>query len=562
MSNREQNWKMLSGWGNREPILDLPKWFLSILANRGSKDKKAIEDYLEPKYEDLVSYDNFLGIIEAVTRLHKAKDNNEKIVIYGDYDVDGICSVAIISETLNTIGVQNIETYIPHRTDEGYGLNEEALKEIVKNKGDLVIAVDCGITSRELIDEEKNLDFIVIDHHEVDKKKLPQKSINIHPALTKDGGNYELSAGGMAFIVARAVQAEFPEEIPENQEKWLLDLAALSTICDVMPLTGNNRIIAKYGLMVLSKTKRVGLTELMKMASIDKGEVSAYDVGFVIGPRLNAAGRLEHAKNALELLLTKEETKAKEIAKELSRLNSERQDLCNRIIEEARAEIEKGDKKAEMFLLSSRNWPRGVVGIVAGRLAESYARPVIVFEDDGKEMHGSARSVGDFDITATLTECEDCLLSFGGHAKAAGVKVASEHFVAFSDKILQIAKDKIKLEELKKEIEIDTKIEKTDINDETMNHILKMEPFGYGNHQPIFLFPGATVSNINRVGKDKGHLKFKIDIDKEKIGGIAFREEREMKEGEYDLVLNLKYNIWNGNKSIEARVIDFRESRK
>lgn len=558
MAKEKANWKLLK---NKQVLgNNFPKWFLNILSNRGV-EKGGISDYLEPKYGDIADYQNFKDIDKAVKRVVQAKSEEEQVCIYGDYDVDGTTAVALISDVLNKIGIQNVKTYIPHRGDEGYGLNTGAVKKLKKEGVNLIITVDCGIASKDIIDVEKEIDFIVIDHHEIDKEKLPIKSINIHPSLTKDKKEYKLSGCGMAFHLARALYAEYKDSLGSGQEKWLLDLVALSTICDIVPLIGDNRILATWGLEVIKKTKREGIKALAKVASVNLDDIGSYEVGFILGPRLNAAGRLEHAKLALELLITDDSAKAQTVAKKLNELNIERQKMCKRIIEEAKEEVENGGKKDhEIYLLSNKNWPRGVVGIVASRISDEYNKPVIVFENDGELHHGSARSIEGFNIVEALGECDECLEKFGGHAKAAGVTVTKEHFVAFSDKLLTVAKNKIKETDLKKTIEIDTEIGLKEINDDALNLLNKMEPLGYGNSRPAFILEGVQVENIKRVGGGKEHLKFTIDSTS--IGGIAFNEECDLKEGQkYDIVGTLKYNIWNNRKSIEFRMVDFRENK-
>lgn len=544
--------------------MDLPPWLLNILANRGLKTKKEIDSYLEPKYEDLMDPDQFLNMKDAVERIAKGLAKQEKIVIYGDYDVDGITATALVFEVLNKIGVQKLETYIPHREEEGYGLNQTAMDEIIQKGTNLIITVDCGITSSELISDakRKGVDVLVCDHHAIDLKKRPKNTIIIHPQLVKKGSEkQELSACGMAFFLARGLQQKFIDAYPLGQEKWLLDLVALATICDVVPLVGQNRILAKFGLMVIEKTKRIGLLELIRNAGIGKEDLNSYAVGFLLGPRINAAGRLDHAKKALDLLLTKEKREAVMIADTLTKLNFERQKMCNRILEEAKAEIESSEKKEhEIFLLANKNWPRGVVGIIASKLSDTYARPVIVFEHDGKQYHGSARSVEGFDITAALTECEDCLMKFGGHAKAAGLTVSNEKFVLFSDKLLEITRSRIRKEDLRSNVIIDTKIKEEDISEEMIETISRMEPFGYGNHNPTFVIEGVEIENVKKVGSKGEHLKF--SLKKSGICAILFGNSYEIDgKNRYDLAFGLRYNFWNQRRSIEMRIMDLRESK-
>lgn len=573
-----KKWKFLSGWEGNKPQGDWPKWLISVLGNRGLKSEQEISSYLESNYEELLLPEQFLGVKEAVERIIEAKKNQEKIVVYGDYDVDGITATALMLEVLNKIGIQNVESYIPHREEEGYGLNEKAVAELEKSGTTLIVTVDCGITSKEII-EKSMIDFIVCDHHEIIPDKLPQKAIIVHPKLVKKGvEKQDFAACGMAFFLALGIQEKFPKEFPVGQEKWLLDLVALATICDVVPLIGQNRILAKWGLLVLAKTKRIGLLELMKIAGVETESLSAYSVGFLLGPRLNAAGRLDHAKKALELLLTNDKYQGIKIAVELNKLNQERQQLCERILEEAKMEIENSEKKSRLiYLLVNKDWPRGVVGIIASKLTDYYSRPVIVFEDDGQVCHGSARSIDDFDITGALGECEACLLKFGGHAKAAGLSVSTDNFEVLEEKLLKIAKDKIKEEELRPVVTIDAEIKPEEIDEKMLELISQMEPFGFGNHTPIFAILGAEIADIKRVGQKSEHLKFNLKpkernqkeanggvqtlVKTEKLAAIAFNNQMEINiKKKYDLAFSLRYNVWNNRKSIEMRIIDIKES--
>jgi single-stranded-DNA-specific exonuclease len=555
-----KKWKLNTGWEGQKPK-NYPDWFLNVLASRGIKKEAEIEPFINPSYSELLSPEVFANMVEAVELISKAKAEKWKVTVYGDYDVDGVTSTALMFEVLNKIGIQNVETYIPHRENEGYGINKEALDEIFKGGTNLVVSVDCGVTSGEIIDTyaDKDKHFLVVDHHEINPKKLPKKAVVVHPELGVKGAvPQKLSAAGIGFFLARALQTKFPKDFLEGQEKWLLDLAALSTIADVMPLSGQNRIMAKFGLLVLSKTKRLGLIELAKVASIDLRDVSAYSVGFLIAPRLNAAGRLEHAKMALDLLLTKDQKEAARLAGELNRLNSERQKLCERILEEAKAEIEEGGKKEnEIYLLSNKNWPRGVVGIIAGRLAETYSKPVIIFENDGEVHHGSARSVGDFDITAALGEAAEHIERFGGHPKAAGLSVRADKFVVFSDTLLAITKKRIKKSDLKREIAIDTLIREDEISDNAVELINKLEPFGYGNTTPLLAIKGVQIASSKLVGAELNHLKFQLE--KSGLSAIMFYHSEKLNANlKYDIAFQLKFNVWNNRKTIDLRVTDIK----
>lgn len=557
MTNFDGNWKIQEGWVGKKPALSFPDWFFNLMANRGLKSEQEIYSFLKPKYEELLSPWSFSGMTEVVGRLQAAKQNNEKVLVYGDYDVDGITATALMSETLNKIGIQN-ETYIPHREEEGYGLNKEAITEIKKNGASLILTVDCGITSKDLIDESK-IDFIVCDHHEINQEKLPKKAIILHPELVlKEGRAQKLAGCGMAFFLAKALVESFPEKISPGWEKWLLDLVALATICDVVPLTDQNRVLAKWGLLVLSKTRRPGLLALMKFAGVKPEEISTYAAGFLLGPRLNAAGRMEHAKKGLELLLTNDQSRAYQIARELNDLNKERQKLCADILAAAHKQIQEKKKPAEkVIVVAAKDWPRGVVGIIASRLTEAYQCPSIVFEDDGKELHGSARSVDGFDITAALNACSGVLTKFGGHPKAAGLSLPSKNLKAFETAIQSYAEKVLSGQEKTKILEIESIFEPGDINNEALDLLEKMEPFGFGNKTPVFAAREALVSDACYVGEKKNHLRFRLGAGKH--NAIMFNTDQKVGEGNYDLAFTLKYNHWNNSKKIEVRVLEIGE---
>lgn len=548
--------------------LDLPFWFLSILKKRGIETEEDVMDYLDPKYEKITSFDNFIRIKEAAKRIKKAVKKKEKILVYGDYDVDGITATTLVFDLLKKIGAHYVEAYIPHRVSEGYGLNKKRVESFARDGFTLIIAVDCGIGSKKIVDSTDHVDFIIIDHHKIDPLKIPTTSINIHPSLTVDKKEYALSGCGMAFYFLRTVQSLFLEKIKHGQEKWYLDLVALSTVCDIVPLAGENRILAKWGLKVLSKTKRPGLVALAESAGINLSEIGAYEAGFLIGPRINAAGRIESADLSFELLTTVEKNRAKEVAHNLTELNRERQQLCEKITKEAIGKIEKSKKiNNNIYILSSKDWSRGVAGIVASKVSEKYNKPVIIFENDGNYHHGSARSIDGFDIVEALKKCQDTIKKFGGHSRAAGLTVSNDNFTSFSNKLIRIANKDISKEVFQKVIEIDTEISFVEINDEAIELIYKMEPTGFSNPRPVFLIKDVFVFDIFRVGGRKEHIKFKIknlkNIEQSgrSFSGICFNEKRDLIEGQrYDLVGTLSYNIWNNKKSIEFRGIDFKAS--
>lgn len=538
-----------------------------LLFNRGIKNTEEADKFLNPDYDEL--HDPFLmkGMSEAVERVGLALDNKDKVVVYGDYDVDGITAAAILYETLSALGLET-DYYIPKRDSEGYGLNNDALTEISAEGATLCVTVDCGITGVEEVECAKKLglDIIITDHHNIPGKSGKQvvpDAIVVNPKQKDCKYPFgELSGSGIAFKIAQALYKTFPEKLLQGQEKWLLDLAALGTVCDVVPLTGENRIIASFGNTVMAKTKRVGLKLLAEVSGINLQEITSYHLGFQLGPRLNAAGRLETAEKSIQLLLERDENAARVLALELDNLNKERQGITKKILEEAVAEIEKKDKAAKIYLLANKNWPAGVVGIIASRLADKYARPAIIFEDKGDLCQGSARSPKCFNIIEALEENADILVRCGGHARAAGVTVKKEHFVLLEEKLLEISGKKITEEDLVEKYEADAETTIQDIGEGTYGFIQRMEPFGMGNSSPLFIGKGLRVDSFRKVGKDGEHLKLSFTDGNEKRNGIFFSyfdRDTDLKKT-VDTLFSINQNEWGGRISYEMRCVAIRNA--
>ncbi|RJO61735.1 single-stranded-DNA-specific exonuclease RecJ [candidate division WS5 bacterium] len=550
--------------------LDFSDLEKQLLFTRGIQDVKEAEEFLSPKYESL--HDPFLlkGVKEAVERIKKAVQDKEKAVIYGDYDVDGITATAILYETLGQLGIET-DYYIPKRNVEGYGLNKDALDEIAKKGAKLVITVDCGVTAVDEVEYAKKLglDIIVTDHHatqikhQKNNEEILPDTIVVNPKQKACNYPYkELSGSGIAFKMAQALYKEFPEKLTGGQEKWLLDLVALGTICDVVPLTGENRILAHFGLKVIQKTKRIGIKLLAEVSRTQLSEIDSYKIGFQLGPRLNAAGRLETAEKSIQILLTKDENEARMLALELNKLNMDRQDLTQRILKEAILEVEKKSEKAKIYLLKGENWPSGVVGIVASKLAERYFKPVIVCEDKGDECQGSARSPKCFNIIEALEKSSEFLVRYGGHSRAAGITVKKEHFVLLENKLLELSDSQIQEEDLVSEYKIDSESHLSSVSADTYDFLKKLEPFGMGNPMPVFISTGIKVDSFKKVGKEFEHLKLVFSDTKAKVNGIYFSFTGDGLDftKNVDVLYQVTENEWGGRKSYEMRCIGLRES--
>lgn len=536
-----------------------------LLQNRGIKSETEAKNFLIPEYESLADPFYLPDVKTAVQIIKKAVIEKEKIVVYGDYDVDGVAATALFCDFLGILGA-NFDWYIPSRQEEGYGLNSDAIKSISEGGAKLIITVDCGTTSFEQVElaKELGLKVVVTDHHaarnEQGKDILPPADAVVNPKRAESKLHEELAGVGVVFYLIRALQPEFVDSLPKGAEKWFLDLVALGTICDVVPLTGDNRILAYFGLKVLAKTKRIGLRELAGVANFDLGVVSSYHVGFLIGPRLNAAGRLESASAASKLLMTKDEKEAKELAVTLNELNLERQEITERITKEAKDIIDGLDDNRNIYLLKNENWPAGVVGIVASRLVESYGKPVLVMEESAEGLKGSARSVKGFSIVDALSKSSEFLEQYGGHAYAAGFKLKSEHFVLLENKLIEIAGKELKEDDLIPILKIDGKLNPNHIDKELIAQLDQLAPFGQGNPKPIFDLEKVNVCDMRLVGAQKNHLKIVVEKDGSTISGMIFNIDRELSftvGDKIDLACYLEENTFRGNVSIEFIGADY-----
>lgn len=537
---------------------------LDLLSLRGIENEKESEIFLSPEYESLKDPHLIPDIEKAVSVIEAAVKNDEKITIYGDYDVDGISSTALLVDFFRKIG-HKAEYYIPSRHEEGYGLNKEAIKEISNRKSNLIITVDCGSTSLDEIQyaKEIGLKVVVTDHHnlknEDGKDIMPAADAIVNPKRSDSKLNDELAGVGVVFYLVRALQERFLDKLPKGNEKWFLDLVALGTICDVVPLIGENRILTKFGLKVLSKSKRVGIKELVAVSNFNLKDIEAYHVGFLLGPRLNAAGRLETAHEALELLITDDQIKAQGIASDLNILNKKRQELTLEIIEEAKKVIKGIKDNRKIYLLKNQNWPSGIVGIVASRLVEEFNRPVLVMEEMEDILKGSARSIPGFNITEALGECKDELIQYGGHAYAAGFKLNKEQFAVMEDKLINICESKIELKDLIPKIYIDRVVRLNEIDKELIDDIKLLEPFGNSNYKPTFSLEKVKIDSIRFLGSEGQHLKMVIRDGEYLMSGMYFNYDKYigLKVGDnINIALYFDENVWNGKSAIEFKTID------
>ena len=509
---------------------------------------------------------------EAVERIKKAKEQGEKVIVYGDYDADGVTASTVMNEILRLVGVKEVATMLPDRFKEGYGMSKKVVQKAKETGATLVITVDCGSGNREIVEElkENGVETIITDHHEC-PEKLPEavavvnaKRRDIFKAVPNFEENAErlmnlrdLAGVGVAFMVARALVIE--GVIPEGQEKWLLDLVLIGTICDSMKMSEENRILCFYGAKVLAKTRRVGLKELFRAAGTKK--ISAETIGFQIGPRINAAGRMASAEIALELLMANERAEAARLAGELELLNGERRTRQMAAMKEFE---EKGLPEDDVLVLTG-DWHEGVLGIIAGRLVDEYRRPAFVLAEKDGDYKGSGRSFGEFNLAEALRACADEIVGGGGHAGAAGVKVEKAKIEAFREKINEYYRS-LGLLDQERFFETEADVETGRLGEfslEFLGELRGLEPFGPGNEVPVFGLKEMLVLDKKLLGAEEKHLRLLIrDEEGKTMKLMAFNAPEKMKkipQGERaDFLVNVEENEWNGLRSVEGRILDFR----
>ena len=535
-----------------------------LLVQRDIYTYEDAKKYFRPSLNDL--HDPFLmkGMGLAVERLTKAVSNNQNILIYGDYDVDGTTSVALMYSFLRNIS-QKIDYYVPDREAEGYGISFKGIDYAKSTNCDLVIALDCGIKANEKIDYANKLgiDFIICDHH-LPGKELPKALAILDPKQSEcTYPDKDLSGCGVGFKLAQAFAQK--NNIPKEDTYALLDLVTVSIASDIVPVVGENRILAFHGLKILNKNPRVGLQNLIQIAEIQDKEIDINDLVFKIGPKINAAGRLKTAKYSVDLLIEQDFAKAKENAKELNSINSERKEIDATITEEALKTIKESKEliSRKTTVLCNSNWHKGVVGIVASRMMEHYYRPTIILTESNGILTGSARSVRNFNIYEAIDSCSDLLEGYGGHMYAAGLNLKKENFEAFNKRFETYVSDKITNDQLIPIIEVDQKINIDDIDRKFYNIIKQMSPFGPGNMRPVFVLDKLKDSGYSKiVGKDKSHLKISVKQDNfaDILNGIAFSKAyfypKMEKNKAFSACFNLGINEFRGKQNIEMEVKD------
>ncbi len=534
----------------------MSKLFEQLTAKRG-----ITEDFLHPRYEKIP--DPFLlpDMKKAIERILRAVSSGEKVLIYGDYDVDGVTASTVMEETLKLAGIKEVEIMLPDRFLDGYGMSPKVVKKAEEMGARLVVTVDCGSHNKEIVEELKilGIDTIVTDHHEC-PEELPDAIAVVNPKRLDYEGFRDLAGAGVAFMVALALAQH--KTIPTGQEKWLLDLVLIGTICDSMPLIQTNRILGFYGIKVLEKTRRAGLKELMRLAGVKK--INSEAIGFQIGPRLNAAGRIESADVALKLLRAKTNVEAAQCANKLEELNKKRR------VEQkaAMTEIEERGVVDEAVIVEVGKWHEGILGIIAGKLMEKYRRPTFALSEVSEGvLKGSGRSFGDFSLAMALDYCRDSIISGGGHMGACGVKLETKKLWEFREKINEYYKS-LKLvnqERLLKECE-DLNVDQTDgFSLEFLEELSSLEPFGEGNKEPIFKLKNVEIVECRRMGTEGQHLSLLVKgADGKTLKLVAFFAPKEWFKicpCEYcDIMIRILENEWSGIRSVEGRILEIIEN--
>lgn len=553
--------------------------FDDILKARGLSDAARRADFLSPRYDK--THDPFLlpDMQVAVERLVAAHQKQERITIYGDYDIDGLTATAVLLDALESFGFTQVSAFIPNRFVEGYGLTVEAVEKIAKAGTDLIITVDCGsLSEKEIIRaKELGIDVIVTDHHNVALVQPPAVAV-INPKrllqeypdeyekyiLKKDAAHkgkvypfLDLPGVGVAFKLVQALQTKI-EGLPVGQEKWLLDLVALGTVCDVVTLVDENRTHVYWGLKVLTQTRREGLRALMAVSQVELHQVNARHLGFGLGPRMNAAGRLETAQYALDMLRATNRETALKWASQLDDMNQARRAEQDAIFKEAIVQAEQFADDP-VLVVSGKGWNHGIIGIVAAKLLEKYKKPTYVLEEMETEAKGSARSYGDFSVADAIRASDDIITKGGGHKLAAGVTLPVANIAAFRQRVNDFyAQQKLHDQVALLLPQADTTARLEAVTEELVTQITTLEPFGSGNPQPIIKSENLLVTNVRRMGAESQHIKLELQDGSTKLQMLAFSapEHFFVEPGEYVTVwYQPDINEWNGRRSVEGRLL-------
>jgi single-stranded-DNA-specific exonuclease len=528
-----------------------------LLCNRGISEPSHVELFLSA--DKRLEADPFLlpDIHQAVSRTYQALLTGEEIAIYGDFDADGITATALLVQGLSALGGKVIP-YIPHRYREGYGLQIATLEKLRKQGVNLVITVDTGITAIAEIQKARNmgLDIIVTDHHLPLASLPPALAVVDHKRSDSACQSAELAGVGVAFKLLQALLKGSGREELINS---LLDLVALGTVTDMIPLTGDNRYWVKHGLELLNNTERLGLQEMMRCANLKQGNLDSESISWILGPRLNAAGRLDDAATSYRLLLTQDRREAASLASDLEEKNAKRQRLTSELLERARENIIAAGADLPLLMTGDASYSTGVMGLVAGRLSEEFYRPVILFKFGPETCRGSGRSIPEFNLMAALKDCRDLLSNFGGHTKAAGFTVPTANLTQLQKRLLDLAQTQLAGLDLRPHIDIDAEVPLSVFAGETFKQIQRMAPFGSGNPLPTFVSRHVEIVDRRQFGSQCEHLGLKLKQGGTVWDTIGFRLGNRAQEttAYLDIAYNLEVDRWNGGEKLRLKLLDF-----
>ncbi len=533
-----------------------PPLVIQLLYNRGLSEPQQWQSFMTS--DKSLSSSPFLlpGMHQAVARIYQALLSSENIAIYGDYDADGITATALLVQGLSVLGGKVIP-YIPHRLTEGYGLKKAALEKLRQQDISLVITVDCGITSLPEVQKARRmgLDVIITDHH-TPLPEIPPAIAIIDPKLPDSTYPFtELTGAGVAFKLLQALfQGLGREEYPDK----LIDLVALGTVADVSPLLGENRYLIKEGLKLINTSPRLGIKEIITQAGLSTGSLDAESISWIIAPRLNAAGRLEHAMTSYKLLMTDSPEEAHRLARWLDQKNTERQKLTTASVAKAREQIA-AQGVSSLLVASDKDFLVGIVGLVASRLAEEFYRPAIAIKTGEKVSSGSCRSIPEFNIIAALNQCRHLLSQFGGHSQAAGFTLPTKNLARLQETLRQLATDQLAGADLRPCLNIDTEVTLPDLGGDTFQITRQLAPFGRGNPVPTFLSRRVEVIDCRTMGNGGEHLRLKLKQDGTMWDGVGFRLGSYLAEAvsPLDLVYNLEIDRWRGEERLRLNILDF-----
>ncbi|OGH73367.1 MAG: single-stranded-DNA-specific exonuclease RecJ [Candidatus Magasanikbacteria bacterium RIFCSPHIGHO2_02_FULL_51_14] len=587
----QKQWRLLPD--PPQPFYDehpeLPPVVARLLFHRNITDAKKIDEFLNPDYTQDV-HDPFLfrDMRKAVDRIFTAIDAEQKIIVHGDYDADGVCGAVILVSTIKTVGGASVGVFLPHRETDGYGLNKKNVQYLADEKTNLIITCDCGISNKEEIELANSLgmDVIVTDHHSIPHELPPAYAI-IHPKI--EGEPYPdkgLCGGAVAFKLAQALLSTHKQKggaLPNGQshesfEKWLLGMVAIASVADMVPLLDESRTLTKYGLVVLNKTNQIGLQKLLLEARLmeedgsKKREFDTHTIGFQIAPRLNAAGRMNHANVAFNLLMTADPTEAADLAHELNKNNQDRQDLVEKLCKEAEEQAD-AQKDAPVLIIIGRGWSTGIVGLIAGKIKEKQYRPTIVVAVNESGVTGSGRSIDEFNMIQALQELPPQLFQkLGGHPMACGFTLAGEQEIEpLKQALIEKYQEKTAGLDVSPKLLVDAEIALEDVSWVLYDILQKFEPFGKDNEKPTYFARGVTVQTVKSIGKNGNHITImgshRTNKLRKMIGwGFCSDSEEKMNwckilhQGDrIDVVFEIGVNEWNGNREIQLRIVDLKK---